>query len=155
MNSAGVAEASFVNSDSASFVYTAASPTVQNALSVEGTEVVGSVSNARGRLIENDGGVCYFYYIPNSPKFQSGEEITFTQVTERSGTIASVTAGSKEITDNFVFDDGQRDGYYGIAKISRKKLNSGDRGFSPCNVCDVHGTLIGEKHSKAWKEILQ
>ena len=104
-----------------SFVYTAASPTVQNALSVEGTEVVGSVSNARGRLIENDGGVCYFYYIPNSPKFQSGEEITFTQVTERSGTIASVTAGSKEITDNFVFDDGQRDGYYGIAKISRKK----------------------------------
>ena len=41
-----------------------------------------------------------------------------------------------------------------LAKISRKKLNNGDRGFSPCNVCDVHGTLIGEKHSKAWKEIL-
>jgi radical SAM protein with 4Fe4S-binding SPASM domain len=41
-----------------------------------------------------------------------------------------------------------------IAKISRKKLNNGDRGFSPCNVCDVHGTLIGKKHSKAWKEIL-
>jgi radical SAM protein with 4Fe4S-binding SPASM domain len=42
-----------------------------------------------------------------------------------------------------------------IANISRKKLSNGDRGFSPCNVCDVHGTLIGEKHSKAWKEILQ
>ena len=41
-----------------------------------------------------------------------------------------------------------------LAKISRKKLNNGDRGFSPCNVCDVHGTLMGEKHSKAWKEIL-
>jgi radical SAM protein with 4Fe4S-binding SPASM domain len=41
-----------------------------------------------------------------------------------------------------------------LANISRKKLNSGNRGFSPCNVCDVHGTLIGEKHSKAWKEIL-
>ncbi len=41
-----------------------------------------------------------------------------------------------------------------LAKISRKKLNNGDRGFSPCNVCDVHGTLIGKKHSKAWKEIL-
>ena len=41
-----------------------------------------------------------------------------------------------------------------IAKISRKKLNSGDRGFSPCNVCDVHGTLIGEKHSNAWSKIL-
>ena len=42
-----------------------------------------------------------------------------------------------------------------IANISRQKLNNGDREFSPCNVCDVHGTLIGEKHSKAWKEILQ
>ena len=41
-----------------------------------------------------------------------------------------------------------------IAKISRKKLNNSDRGFSPCNVCDVHGTLIGEKHSKAWDKIL-
>ena len=39
-----------------------------------------------------------------------------------------------------------------IANISRKKLNNGDRGFSPCNVCDVHGTLIGEKHSKTWKK---
>ena len=41
-----------------------------------------------------------------------------------------------------------------IAKISRQKLNKGDRGFSPCAVCDVHGTLIGKKHSIAWKEIL-
>jgi len=41
-----------------------------------------------------------------------------------------------------------------IAKISRKKLIKGDRGISPCDVCDVHGTLIGEKHSKAWEEIL-
>lgn len=39
-----------------------------------------------------------------------------------------------------------------IANISRKKLNNGDRGFSPCNVCDVHGTLIGEKHSKTWEK---
>ncbi len=39
-----------------------------------------------------------------------------------------------------------------MANISRKKLNSGDRGFSPCDVCDVHGTLIGEKHSKAWNK---
>ena len=39
-----------------------------------------------------------------------------------------------------------------IANISRKKLNNGDRDFSPCNVCDVHGTLIGEKHSKTWEK---
>ena len=32
----------------------------------------------------------------------------------------------------------------------RKKLNRGDRRFSPCNVCDVNGELIGKKHSEAW-----
>ena len=30
----------------------------------------------------------------------------------------------------------------------RKKLNNSNRNFSPCNVCDVEGTLIGEKNSK-------
>ncbi len=30
----------------------------------------------------------------------------------------------------------------------RKKLNSSERNFSPCNVCDVDGTLIGKKNSK-------
>ncbi|MAJ45471.1 MAG: radical SAM protein [Candidatus Marinimicrobia bacterium] len=32
----------------------------------------------------------------------------------------------------------------------RKKLNKADRGFSPCNVCDVSGELIGRKHSLTW-----
>ena len=38
-------------------------------------------------------------------------------------------------------------------KKARRKLNSADRGFSPCNVCDVKGDLIGERHSRAWSEI--
>ena len=41
-----------------------------------------------------------------------------------------------------------------ITNILRQKLNNGDRESSPCNTCDVHGTLMGERHSKAWKEIL-
>jgi len=32
----------------------------------------------------------------------------------------------------------------------RKRLNKADRGFSPCNVRDVSGELIGKKHSSAW-----
>lgn len=40
-----------------------------------------------------------------------------------------------------------------IALEIRNKLNDGDREFSPCNVCDVNGVLIGKKHSNAWKEI--
>ena len=35
----------------------------------------------------------------------------------------------------------------------RKRLNNADRKFSPCNVCDVEGTLIGNEHSEAWRKI--
>lgn len=31
--------------------------------------------------------------------------------------------------------------------LIRKKLNSNDRNFKPCNVCDVDGTLMGKKNS--------
>ena len=34
----------------------------------------------------------------------------------------------------------------------RKRLARGDRGYSPCNVCDVKGTLIGNKHVQAWEK---
>ena len=39
------------------------------------------------------------------------------------------------------------------AMMSRKNLANGDRGFSPCDVCDTGGSLIGEKHVEAWKKI--
>ena len=105
-----------------SFTYTA--DTGSNALSDGGTEVVGSVSGARGILIENAGNelsgtnVCYFYYKENSVLFQNGEGITFGS---KSGVISNLSAGSKNITDNFLLDDGQRDGFYGIGKITRKE----------------------------------
>lgn len=35
---------------------------------------------------------------------------------------------------------------------ARQKLNNSDRSISPCNVCDVAGTLIGSKHSIAWQK---
>ena len=101
-----------------SFTYTADAGS--NALSTGGTEVVGSVSNARGIVIENDSNTVYFYYKKGSGKFQSGEGITFTDGTEKSGVISNLSNGSKEITDNFVFDDGQRDGFYDVSKITRK-----------------------------------
>lgn len=102
-----------------SFTYTADAGS--NALSNGGVEITGQVSNARGILIENDSNTCYFYYKQGSEKFQSGEGVTFTDGSAKSGTISNLSNGSKEITDNFMFDDGQRDGYYGISKITRKK----------------------------------
>ena len=101
-----------------SFTYTADAGS--NALSTGGTEVVGDVSNARGILIENDSNTCFFYYKDGSGKFQNGEGITFTDGVAKAGTISNLSNGSKEITDNFVFDDGQRDSFYDISKITRK-----------------------------------
>ena len=34
----------------------------------------------------------------------------------------------------------------------RKKLAVEDRGFSPCNECDVKGTFMGGEHFKKWQE---
>ena len=39
------------------------------------------------------------------------------------------------------------------AKKSRFNLANSDRDFSPCNVCDVKGSLIGETHAKAWQGV--
>ena len=102
-----------------SFTYTADAGS--NALSTGGVEVTGSVSNARGILIENDSNTCYFYYKQGSEKFQTGEGITFVDGAVKSGVISNLSNGSKEITDSFMFDDGQRDGYYGTSKLTRKK----------------------------------
>ena len=37
-----------------------------------------------------------------------------------------------------------------LALMSRQKLLNKDRNFSPCNVCDVQGELIGNEHATAW-----
>ena len=108
-----------------SFTYTADSGS--NALSTGGTEIVGSVSGARGILIENAGNelngtnVCYFYYKENSPLFQNAEGVTFNDSGSKSGVISNLSAGSKNITDNFILDDGQRDGFYANGKLTRKE----------------------------------
>ena len=37
---------------------------------------------------------------------------------------------------------------------ARKKLGKADRNFSPCNVCDVKGSLIGKKHAECWSKLI-
>ena len=39
------------------------------------------------------------------------------------------------------------------AKRSRENLYNSKRSFSPCNVCDVKGSLIGKEHANKFKEI--
>ena len=42
-----------------------------------------------------------------------------------------------------------------IALLTRKGLIKADRNFSPCDVCDVSGDLIGEKHAVKWQEYFE
>jgi radical SAM protein with 4Fe4S-binding SPASM domain len=35
--------------------------------------------------------------------------------------------------------------------FARKRLANSDRGFAPCNVCDVKGTLMGKEHFECWQ----
>jgi len=37
--------------------------------------------------------------------------------------------------------------------IARKKLNNANRSFAPCDICDVAGSFMGNKHANAWKKI--
>ena len=37
----------------------------------------------------------------------------------------------------------------------RKRLIDSSRNFSPCNVCDVKGDLIGKAHAKKWEKIFE
>ena len=39
------------------------------------------------------------------------------------------------------------------AMTIRKKLANSDRKFSPCNLCDVNGTLMGKKNSSYFKDL--
>lgn len=39
-----------------------------------------------------------------------------------------------------------------ISTMTRKGLIDSNRNFSPCNKCDVDGTLIGKKHAMYWKK---
>lgn len=37
--------------------------------------------------------------------------------------------------------------------VVRESLAKGSRVFTPCNVCDVKGSLMGKEHVKAWEDI--
>lgn len=81
--------------------------------------VVGQTSNARAVLIKyTNNDTSYFYYTtPNT--FIEGEYVV-GRTSNAQATLNVLTAGSKNIKDRYVFDDGQRDGYYDLSKITLK-----------------------------------
>ena len=81
--------------------------------------IVGQTSDARAILITYSGSLSTSYYRMVSGTFTEGESIV-GQTSLAVATITSVSQGSPDIKSRFFFDNGQRDGFYDLAKITRK-----------------------------------
>ena len=78
--------------------------------------VVGQTSDARAVIIAT-GGTTYFYYISGT---LVNTESVVGQTSGAVATLSNVSAGGANITSRYFFDNGQRDGYYDLAKIVLK-----------------------------------
>lgn len=82
--------------------------------------VIGQTTGAKAVIIKyNNLGRSYFYYSTVDINFVEGEFV----VGQSSGAIATLTglsSGSPDITTRYFFDNGQRDGYYDLAKLTLK-----------------------------------
>lgn len=92
-----------------------------------GEQVVGSTSGSVGIVIARKDNDKIEYINLNTISFQLGETITGKE----SGSTASVIdviAGSKNITQNYLFDNGQRFSHYDYSRIVRKKDTPAPKG---------------------------
>jgi len=87
-----------------------------------GDRITGSSSGAVGKIIQVTGTTVYFYYVSDA-LFTTSDTVTnetSTNTSTNSRACSAVTVDSKDITNNFTFDTGQRDGFYGLGSIRRK-----------------------------------
>ena len=87
-----------------------------------GEKLVGSVSGAIGHVIQKTSNDIYFFYTTKE-LFTTADTVTNkhnTDTASNSRVCTAITVDSKDITANFLLDDGQRDGYYGLGSIKRK-----------------------------------
>ena len=87
-----------------------------------GDQLVGSVTGAIGHVIQKTSNDIYFFYTTKE-LFTTDDTVTNkhnTDTATNSRVCTAITVDSKDITANFLLDDGQRDGYYGLGSIKRK-----------------------------------
>ena len=83
----------------------------------KGERIVGGTSNAQALIIGTTSPITYI--VKNAKEFSAGETIT-GQTSGATATVGTLTAGSKNITNRFILDTGQRDNFYDIGRIIRK-----------------------------------
>ena len=87
---------------------------------VRGERITGGTSNARGRTISTSTPLSYTLIDGiTGADFSVGETITGAH-SGATAVVSVVTVGSKNITNRFTLDTGQRDNFYDIARLVRK-----------------------------------
>jgi hypothetical protein len=89
---------------------------VSSGVFVNYEKVIGQTSNAHAVIIST-GGTTYFYYV--SGTLLNGENVV-GQTSLAVALLSNVSAGSPNISSRYFFDNGQRDGFYDLAKLVRK-----------------------------------
>jgi len=93
-----------------------------------GEKITGSSSGATARIIDTTSPMSYVLDGGfGTTDFTTSDTITGAS-SGATAAVSTVTAGSKVITSNFTLDTGQRDNFYDIARIVRKKDSSAPRG---------------------------
>ena len=109
------------SADAAAPTITLTSPT---GTFVRGERFIGGTSGATGRIISATTPISYTLVNGvGATDFTTGETIT-GQFSGATATASVITAGSKNITNLFVLDTGQRDNFYDIARLVRKPTSS-------------------------------
>ena len=95
-------------------------PTAKTDDLILGEEFVGTISGARGIYAERlDSSKVGFVYL-NQNAFQEGEVVNFLE-SGVNGIAFGLNQGSKNVTDNYTFDNGQTPTHYGYSHIIRKQ----------------------------------
>jgi hypothetical protein len=90
-----------------------------------GERIIGSVTGAEGRIISISSPMEYI--LISTADFTVNDTIT-GQSSGATASITLVTAGSENITNNYILDTGQRDNFYDIARIVKKQSASSPTG---------------------------
>ena len=104
----------------------------------KGETINGAISGCNAVIINTTNPITFI--ITNGKEFTANEQIT-GQTSTATATLGTFTAGSKNITDRFTLDTGQRDNFYDISRIVRKggKPTPVGRLLVVCNYF-AHGT---------------
>ncbi len=94
--------------------------TVTSGTFAEHETIVGQTSDARAVMVtlNGNGNTNYFYY--TTPERFTDTEVIVGSSSLATATLSNIVAGSPEIKNRYFFDDGQRDGFYDLAKITLK-----------------------------------